>query len=110
MKSNEELFISASPSPCAPIVLHRYLGRGTPSQIVNFERMNDRSDDYYIFLKHTRMVMDIDAGSRNPNARLLQYPLKQHLPNQPNQCFRLHRIVDHSQRMAIEQIPQALFR
>jgi len=67
---------NGSPSPCAPIVLCRYMGSRTPYQTVNFERSTSTNDDYIIFVKHSRMVIDIDNGSQSSNARLLQLPYK----------------------------------
>jgi len=87
---------NGSPSPCAPIVLCRFLGNRTPYQTVNFERSNNQSNDFIIFIKHTRMVIDIDGGSQNSNARLLQFPQKKTNFDQTNQRFRLHPVIDHN--------------
>ena len=100
---------SGSPTPCAPIVLYRYLGARTPYQTVNFERANLQSNDVIIFIKHTRMVIDIDGGSQNSNARLLQFPQKKSNFDQGNQRFRLHPIVDQRQEEQIS-IPKEYFR
>jgi hypothetical protein len=89
-------YVSGSPAPCAPIVLCRYLGSRTPYQTVNFERSNNQLNDFMIFIKHTRMVIDIDGGSQNSNARLLQFPQKKTNFDQTNQRFRLHPIIDHN--------------
>jgi hypothetical protein len=99
-------FISGSPTPCAPIVLCRYLGARTPYQTVNFERSNNQSNDLIIFIKHTRMVIDIDGGSQHSNARLLQFPQKKTNLDQLNQRFRLHPIVNQQQ----STIPPEYFR
>ena len=50
--------------------------------------------DLIIFLKHTRMVIDIDGGSQSSNARLLQFPQKKNNFDQTNQRFRLHPVID----------------
>lgn len=100
---------NGSPTPCAPIVLCRYLGRRTPYQTVNFERAHSQTNDLLIFVKHTRMVIDIDGGSQNSNARLLQFPQKKTNFDQSNQRFRLHPISDQtSERQS--SIPTEYFR
>ena len=71
------------------------MGVGTPYQTVNFERSDSQSDDFIIFLKHTRMVIDIDGGTQSSNARLLQFPQKKtNNLDQPNQRFRLRPYID----------------
>ncbi|CAF3022006.1 unnamed protein product [Rotaria socialis] len=93
---------NGSPSPCAPIILGRSMGVRTPYQTVNFERSSSQSDDFIIFLKHTRMVLDIDGGSQSSNARLLQFPQKKNNNlEQFTQRFRLHPIVDHTTQPTI---------
>ena len=86
------------------------MGTRTPYQIVNFERSSHRSDDFLIFLKHTRMVVDVDGGSQNSNARLLQFPQKKTNFDQPNQRFRLHPIVDRTSQQAMIVIPAEFIR
>ncbi|CAF0817733.1 unnamed protein product [Rotaria sordida] len=101
---------NGSPAPCAPIVLYRYMGPRTPYQIVNFERSNDQSNDLILFIKHTRMVIDIDGGSHSSNARLLQFPQKKNNFNQINQRFRLHPIIDYHTQSTRITIPTEFFR
>ncbi|CAF0762208.1 unnamed protein product [Rotaria sp. Silwood1] len=102
---------NGSPSPCAPIVLCRSMGVRTPYQTVNFERSNNQSDDFIIFLKHTRMVLDIDGGSQSTNARLLQFPQKKNNNFEPStQHFRLHQIVDCTNQQPTVIIPVEYFR
>ncbi|CAF0875955.1 unnamed protein product [Adineta ricciae] len=101
---------NGSPSPCAPVVLCRYLGARTPYQTVNFERSNDQSNDMLIYIKHTRMVLDIDGGSQNSNARLLQVPLKKHNADQTAQRFRLHRVSEKISQQLTPTIPTEFFR
>ena len=96
------IYFSGSPTPCAPIVLCRYLGARIPYQTVNFERSND----LIIFIKHTRMVFDIDSGSQHSNARLLQFPQKKTNLDPTNQRFRLHPIADPQQ----STVPPEYFR
>ncbi len=43
------------------------------------------------------MVIDIDGGSQNSNARLLQFPQKKTNFDQTHQRFRLHPIIDQQQ-------------
>jgi hypothetical protein len=76
---------------------------------VNFERLNNQSNDLIIFLKHTRMVIDIDGGSQNSNARLLQFPQKKTNFDQNHQRFRLHPINDHNNQQQ-STIPDEYFR
>lgn len=102
--------ISGSPSPCAPIVLCRYMGARTPYQTVNFERTNSPSNDMLIFVKHTRMVIDIDGGSQNSNARLLQVPHKKHIVDQTMQRFRLHPIGAQLAQQLSPTVPAEFFR
>jgi hypothetical protein len=87
------------------------MGIRTPYQTVNFERSNNQSDDFIIFLKHTRMVIDIDGGSQSSNARLLQFPQKKnnHL-DQFNQRFRLHPYPDGTNQQSTIIIPAEFFR
>ncbi|UJR10523.1 hypothetical protein I4U23_014726 [Adineta vaga] len=101
---------NGSPSPCAPVVLCRYMGTRTPYQTVNFERSNDQSNDMLIFVKHTRMVIDVDGGSQNSNARLLQTPLKKHNVDHISQHFRLHRVNERIQQQITPTIPEEFFR
>ena len=68
---------------------------------MNFERVSSQSNDMIIFIKHTRMVVDIDGGSQNSNARLLQFPQKKTNSDQVNQRFRLHPIIDSQQQISI---------
>ena len=79
-------------------------------QTVNFERSHDHSDDFLIFLKHTRMVLDIDGSSQSSNARLLQYPQKKNNFDQLNQRFRLHPIVNRTNQQLTINIPDEYFR
>lgn len=103
--------ISGSPSPCAPIVLCRSMGVRTPYQTVNFERSNEQLDQFIIFLKHTRMVIDVDGGSHSSNARLLQFPQKKtNSFDQPNQCFRLQPYIDRTNSQSTIVIPNEFFR
>lgn len=98
-------------SPCAPVVLGRSMGVRTTYQTVNFERSNNQSDDFIIFIKHTRMVLDIDSGSQSSNARLLQFPYKKNNNfDQFNQRFRLHPIVHHTNQQSTIIIPDEYFR
>ncbi|UJR35364.1 hypothetical protein I4U23_028121 [Adineta vaga] len=102
---------NGSPTPCAPIVLCRSMGVRTPYQTVTFERANNQSDDYLIFLKHTRMVIDIDGGSQSSNARLLQFPQKKtNTFEQFNQRFRLHPFLDQTSSQSPIVIPSEYFR
>ncbi|CAF0717311.1 unnamed protein product [Adineta steineri] len=102
---------NGSPTPCAPIVLCRSMGIRTPYQTVNFERSNNQSDDFIIYLKHTRMVIDIDGGSQSSNARLLQFPQKKNNSfEQLNQRFRLHPVVDRTSQQSPIIIPDEFFR
>ncbi|CAF2389897.1 unnamed protein product [Rotaria sp. Silwood2] len=101
---------NGSPAPCAPIVLCRFMGPRTPYQIVNFERSHEQSNDLILFIKHTRMVIDIDGGSQSSNARLLQFPQKKNSFNQVNQRFRLHPIIDHHTQATTMAIPTEFFR
>jgi hypothetical protein len=102
---------NGSPSPCAPIVLCRSMGVRTPYQTVNFERSDNQSDDFLIFLKHTRMVIDIDGGSHSSNARLLQFPQKKNNSlDQPNQRFRLRPYIDPINQQSTIIIPTEFFR
>ena len=41
-----------------------------PNQTVNFERSNNQSDGSIIFIKHNRMVVDVDGRSQNSNVYL----------------------------------------
>lgn len=91
-------------------MLGRYLGPRTPYQIVNFERSNEQSNDFIIFVKHTRMVIDVDGGSQNSNARILQFPHKKNHFTQTNQRFRLHRVIDHRMQQEMHNIPAEFFR
>lgn len=68
---------------------------------MNFERVNNQSNDLIMLIKHTRMVVDIDGGSLNSNARLLQYPQKKNNFEQVNQRFRLRPIIDSQQEISI---------
>jgi hypothetical protein len=87
------------------------MGIRAPYQTVNFERSNNQSDDFIIFLKHTRMVIDIDGGSQSSNARLLQFPQKKNNSfEQFNQRFRLHPIVDRTSQQSTIVIPTEFFR
>lgn len=87
------------------------MGVRTPYQTVNFERSNNQSDDFIIFLKHTRMVLDIDGGSQSSNARLLQFPQKKtNNFEQLIQRFRLHPIVDRTNQQPTIIIPAEYFR
>ena len=87
------------------------MGVRTPYQTVTFERMNHQSDDYLIFLKHTRMVIDIDGGSQSSNARLLQFPQKKaNTFEQFNQRFRLHHFPDQTSPQLSIPIPPEYFR
>ncbi len=87
------------------------MGVNTPYQTVNFERSDNQSDDFIIFLKHTRMVIDIDGGSHSSNARLLQFPQKKTNPlEQPNQRFRLRPYIDPINEQPTIIIPTAFFR
>ena len=52
------------------------------------------------------MVIDIDAGSQQSNARLLQFPQKKTNLDQPTQRFRLHPITNQQQ----STIPPEYFR
>lgn len=102
---------NGSPSPCAPIVLCRSMGVRTPFQTVNFERSDSESDDFIIFLKHTRMVIDIDGGSHSSNARLLQFPQKKISPHdQSSQRFRLRPYHIPNSQQTIVDIPREFFR
>ena len=86
------------------------MGTRTSYQIVNFERSSHHLDDFVIFLKHTRMVVDVDGGSQNSNARLLQFPQKKTNVDQPSQRFRLHPIVDRTSQQALIVIPAEFIR
>jgi hypothetical protein len=87
------------------------MGVRTPYQTVNFERSNDQSDQFIIFLKHTRMVIDVDGGSHSSNARLLQFPQKKNNNfDQSNQYFRLLPYVDHTNPPSTIVIPTEFFR
>jgi len=55
------------------------------------------------------MVIDIDGGSQNSNARLLQFPQKKTNFDQTNQRFRLHPIIDRNNRQQ-STIPAEYFR
>lgn len=101
---------SGSSSPCAPIVLCRSMGVRTPYQTVNFERASHQSDDFLIFLKNSRMVIDVDGGSLSSNARLLQFPQKKNNFDQPNQRFRLHPIIDRIAESQTVIIPAEFIR
>ncbi|CAF1271315.1 unnamed protein product [Adineta steineri] len=101
---------NASPSPCAPVVLSRYMGDRTPYQTVNFERSNNQSNDMIIFIKHTRMVIDIDGGSQSSNARLLQIPQKKNNFDQTSQRFRLHPFINRRTQELTSTIPDEFFR
>ena len=72
------------------------MGLRIPYQTVNFERSHPQSDDFLIFVKHTRMVIDVDGGSQSSNARLLQFPQRKTNFDQLHQRFRLHPIVDRT--------------
>ncbi len=57
------------------------------------------------------MVIDIDGGSQNSNARLLQFPQKKNNSfEQFNQRFRLHPIVDRTSQQSTIDIPTEFFR
>lgn len=87
------------------------MGVRTPYQTVNFERTNNQSDDFTIFLKHTRMVLDIDGGSQSSNARLLQFPQKKNNSSEQfTQRFRLHPIIDRTNQQPSVIIPAEYFR
>ena len=86
------------------------MGIRTPYQTVNFERSDSESDEFIIFLKHTRMVIDIDGGSQSSNARLLQFPQKKNNFNQINQRFRLHPVIDPHIQATTISIPTEFFR
>jgi hypothetical protein len=86
------------------------MGLRTPYQTVNFERSTSHSDDFVIFLKHTRMVIDIDGGSQSSNARLLQFPQKKNNSEQFHQRFRLHPIVDSTNQQPTIIIPAEFIR
>ncbi len=87
------------------------MGARTPYQTVNFERTNNHSNDMMIYIKHTRMVIDIDGGSQSSNARLLQIPQKKNNFDQTCQRFRLHPVVDHhTQQSTSPPIPVEFFR
>lgn len=103
-------FPSGSPSPCAPIVLGRPLNDVTPYQTVNFERPDHQSTDWLIFLKHTRMVIDIDGGSLSSNARLVQYPQKRSSHDLSHQRFRLHPVADRRLQGSRQSIPRDFIR
>ncbi|CAF1323934.1 unnamed protein product [Rotaria sp. Silwood1] len=73
------------------------MGVRTPYKTVNFERSNNQSDDFIIFLKHKRMVIDIDG--------------KNNSFEQFNQHFRLHPYVDRTNnQQPIITIPAEFFR
>ncbi len=55
------------------------------------------------------MVIDIDGGSQNSNARLLQFPQKKTNFDQNHQRFRLHPINDHNNQQQ-STIPDEYFR
>lgn len=101
---------SGSIAQSAPIVLCRSMGVRVPYQTVNFERSQPDSDDYIIFLKHTRMVIDVDGGSQSSNARLLQFPQRKTSFDQLHQRFRLHRIVDRTNQAPTIVIPADFIR
>jgi predicted enzyme involved in methoxymalonyl-ACP biosynthesis len=84
------------------------MGIRAPYQTVNFERSNNQTNDMIIFLKHTRMVVDIDGGSQSSNARLLQFPQKKNNFDQTNQRFRLHPVIDSDTKQST--IPDEYFR
>ena len=88
------------------------MGVRTPYQTVNFERSDSQSDDFIIFLKHTRMVIDIDGGTHSSNARLLQFPQKKtNNLDQANQRFRLRPYIDPNHRQPPPVIiPTEFFR
>lgn len=88
------------------------MGIRTPYQTVNFERSDSQSDDFIIFLKHTRMVIDIDGGTQSSNARLLQFPHKKtNNLDQPNQRFRLRPYIDPNNHQSPSVIiPTEFFR
>ena len=86
------------------------MGLRTPYQTVNFERAKSDSDDYLIFLKNTRMVIDIDGSSQSSNARLLQFPQKKTNFDQQNQRFRLHPIIDRTSESSTIIIPAEYIR
>jgi len=87
------------------------MGVRTPFQTVNFERSDSESDDFIIFLKHTRMVIDIDGGSHSSNARLLQFPQKKISPHdQSSQRFRLRPYHIPNSQQTIVDIPREFFR
>ncbi|CAF1127787.1 unnamed protein product, partial [Didymodactylos carnosus] len=72
----------------APIVLNRFVDRNTLCQIFNFELAKPKTNEYFIFVKHTRMVFDIEDGNQNSYAKLIQY--SQH--KKANQRFIFHRV------------------
>jgi hypothetical protein len=84
------------------------MGSRTPYQTVNFERSNNQTHDMLIFLKHTRMVIDVDGGSHSSNARLLQFPQKKTNFDQTNQRFRLHPVIDNNTKQST--VPAEYFR
>ncbi len=55
------------------------------------------------------MVIDIDGGSQNSNARLLQFPQKKTNLDQINQRFRLHPIIDRYNQQQTS-VPSEYFR
>lgn len=101
---------NGSAAQSAPIVLCRSMGARVPHQTVNFECYHPQSNDFLIFLKHTRMVIDVDGGSHSSNARLLQSPQRKTNFDQPNQCFRLHPIVDRMTEVPTIVIPAEYIR
>ncbi|CAF0724499.1 unnamed protein product [Didymodactylos carnosus] len=72
----------------APIILNRFTDKNTLYQIFNFELANPTTNEYFIFVKHTRMVLDIEGENQNSFAKLTQN--SQH--KKANQRFILHRI------------------
>jgi hypothetical protein len=86
------------------------MGLGTGYQTVNFERSHHQADDFLIFLKHNRMVIDVDGGSQSSNARLLQFPQKKNNFDQAHQRFRLHPIIDRISESSNIRIPAEFIR
>ena len=56
------------------------------------------------------MVLDIDGGSQNSNARLLQFPQKKNSFGPANQRFRLHPIANQTSQQQQSYIPPEYFR